>query len=78
MVQFIILPKVNMKAPTCSWRTFSTRPIRSSEEILWLIQVGDDPEDYLIAFYDHENKQFLNGVTTLDRDEVIRFAKVNM
>lgn len=65
--------------PTQAWRTFAKRPIRQDEDgWAWLIQVGDDPEDYLVAAYDHNGRLFLNGVTIWHREDVIRFAKINM
>ncbi len=65
--------------PTGAWRTFSKRPIRDDEDGgPWLVQVGDDPEDLMVAMYHHETKKFLDGRTIWPIDRVIRFAKVNM
>lgn len=72
------------KKPTQVWRTFSKRPIREHEEAIpWLIQVGDDPEDLLVAGFilnegEYDASYFWDGRTKFYVQDVIRFAKINM
>ena len=62
--------------PTGAWRTFSKRPICDHEDGPWLIQVGDDPEDFIVAMYIHEREMFFDGVTRWVSERVVRFAKI--